>query len=245
MHACAPMGGAHTPRRLKELGGSPDFVGMRRWPIRIAIAVVVLCGAVAWGRVTYQLTNVWVVRAARGLWTDDFEALPQREVAIVPGVLFAGGRPSHVLVARMELALALYQAGRVKSILISGDELGKGHEVSGMRAWFTVRGVRPEDIIADEYGVRTLNTMVRAASLFGVRDAIICTQRNCAPRALFLARGAGIDAVAFVPKQPRPASARDLRIEGWKMTLAFVERYVLGRLSVTPSTSVVSMGPGD
>jgi SanA protein len=71
--------------------------------------------------------------------------------------------------------------------------------------------------------------MQRAARVFGVRDAIVCTQDFHLPRALYLARHAGIDAVGFVAdRQPYPQARADHTREVLATALALVD-VVLGR----------------
>ena len=66
-----------------------------------------------------------------------------------------------------------------------------------MARWLEDRGVPGEDVFLDHAGFRTLDTMQRAARVFGVRSAVICTQAFHLPRAVWLARKAGIDAVGL------------------------------------------------
>jgi SanA protein len=126
--------------------------------------------------------------------------VPARTVAIVPGAqVWPGGRPSSVLEDRLAAALALYRAGKVQRILVSGDHARSDYdEVTPMRDWLRARGVPADAVIEDHAGLRTLDTMQRAARVFGVRDAVVCTQAFHLPRALYLARNAGIDAVGLV-----------------------------------------------
>lgn len=203
---------------------------LRRWLHRIALSVCLACGAVAWVSLSLRATNEWVFHTTRGMWFDDMRDLSPREVAIVPGNVFRNGRPNRILAERLWLALSLYQAGRVGSFLVSGDEERAGHEASGMKQWLVDRGVPASRVMVDRSGVRTLATMNRAAHVFGIRSAIICTQSWAAPRALFLAAGSGIDALAFVPRgAPVQAPSGGMGGEDLKISLAFVERYVLRR----------------
>jgi SanA protein len=59
------------------------------------------------------------------------------------------------------------------------------------------RGVPPRDVFEDHAGLDTWQTMVRARSIFGARDAVVVTQGFHMPRALFLADAAGIDAIGL------------------------------------------------
>lgn len=137
--------------------------------------------------------------------------VPSRTWAIVPGArVYADGTPSHSLEDRLHTALTLYQQGRVRKILVSGDHGRVDYdEVKVMRDWLVRHGVPAPDIEADHAGFRTLDTMVRADPVFGVKDAVICTQRFHTYRAVFLARSAGIDAVAV------PADRRVYRAQAW------------------------------
>ena len=60
------------------------------------------------------------------------------------------------------------------------------------------QGVPSEAIFMDHAGFRTLDTMQRAAAVFGVKDAIVVTQDFHLARSLYLAAAAGIDAVGLV-----------------------------------------------
>ena len=99
----------------------------------------------------------------------------------------------------------------MKSILVSGNETAEAPEVSAMTAWLLERGVAKKDILTDDGGSRTLETMNRAAGVFDVHDAVICTQDVTVARSLYLAEHAGINAVAAaVPSQldnPSPTCA--------------------------------------
>jgi len=114
------------------------------------------------------------------------------EVAIVPGAyVFPDGTPSDMLADRLLAALALFAAGKVTRILVSGGP----DEVEGMSRWLVERGVT--DVIADPGGLRTWLTMQRASTL-GVTRAVVCTQRFHLPRSLYLAHAAGIEAVGLI-----------------------------------------------
>jgi vancomycin permeability regulator SanA len=172
--------------------------------------------------------TAWIQRGTRGRSFPDVSLTPSRSVAIVPGAAVSGGRPLRSLSDRLDAALALYRTGRVKAILISGIDTESQPEISVMRQWLAERGVPASDLLVDEEGYRTRATMWNAASRLRVSDAVICTQALYLPRALFLAKKAGIDAVGVALDTPLPVRANVAGVELMKTTLAFAESY-LGR----------------
>ena len=170
-------------------------------------------------------TNAWVARAASGRAYASVEEVPARSVAIVPGARVSKGQPAVHLRGRLQTALMLYQGGRVKKILVSGNEAADASEATVMSAWLRERGVAPDDILVDAGGSRTRDTMNRAAGIFDVTDAVICTQDVNAARSVYLAEQAGIDAVAATVPSSLGQSARYMRTEALKTTLAFFESF--------------------
>jgi SanA protein len=171
-------------------------------------------------------TNLWVARASDGRAFDSATGVPSRSVAIVPGARVHKGKPFVHLEARLQIALSLYQTGRVKAILVSGKQTETSPEVAAMRAWLLERGVAAKDILADDHGERTRDTMNHAAGVYDVHDAIICTQDVNVARSLFLAAHAGIDAVAVGAPSTLGQSASYMRKEALKTTLAFFESWL-------------------
>jgi vancomycin permeability regulator SanA len=127
------------------------------------------------------------------------------------------------LEARLEAALALYRAGQVKAILVSGNDTAASPEVTAMRTWLRERAVPERDVIADAGGARTRDTMNRAADIHDVRDAIVCTQDVAAARTVYIARQAGIDAVSVGVASRLGESNRYMGGETLKTTLAVIE----------------------
>jgi vancomycin permeability regulator SanA len=82
------------------------------------------------------------------------------DVAVVLGnTVFRDSSLSQVLEGRVDAALRLYQDGRVKKIFVSGGsgEYGVG-EGDGMKRYLLIKGVPPNDIIADNGGKNTYMT---------------------------------------------------------------------------------------
>src|SRR5688572_26684861 len=192
----------------------------RRTALRIAgaIAVAVVAGIV--------VPNAWVAHEARGRVFTDVASVPARSVAIVPGARVRKGKPFFHLEARLQAALALYRAGQVKAILVSGNDTAASPEVTAMRTWLRQHGVPERDIIADAGGARTRDTMNRAAGIHDVRDAIVCTQDVNAARSVYLARRAGINAVGVGVLSHLGESTRYVTGEAIKTALALFESQV-------------------
>ena len=130
------------------------------------------------------------------------DAVPARTVVIVPGAgLYPDGTPRDVLAARLDCAIDALRAGKATRVLVSGDH-GEAHydEPNAMRRYLLAHGVPDAVIFMDHAGFRTRDTMERAARVFDVQSAIVCTQALHAPRSVFLALDAGIDAVAVVAR---------------------------------------------
>lgn len=166
----------------------------RRWP---RLTKAVLGGSVALVLVVAG-ANAYVL-SATGESTDEVAEVPRAEVAIVPGALvMADGEMSAMLADRVRQAAALWHAGRVEKVLVSGDHGSWGYdEPDTMRKALVAAGVDPRDVFEDHAGFDTWATMVRAQSIFGVRDAVVVTQGFHMPRALYLAGAAGIEATGL------------------------------------------------
>ncbi|MFD3685487.1 vancomycin high temperature exclusion protein [Nocardiopsis sp. NPDC058631] len=153
--------------------------------------VAVGAGACALALAPYAWT--YLASAGRRKGTGD---VPHRPVAVVLGAAAWKDGPSPLLARRLDLAVRLYGDGRVGRVIVSGDNREvSGRETDTMTAYLVERGVPADRIDADRYGYRTWDTCVRVRDLFGVREATMVTQSFHLPRAIALARAAGIDAV--------------------------------------------------
>lgn len=121
------------------------------------------------------------------------------EVAIVLGASVVRGEPSPVLAKRADAGILLYKAGKVKKILVTGDNGALSHdEVTPVRRYLLDAGVLPSDIFLDHAGFDTYSSMYRARDVFGARSATIVTQDFHLPRALWIARKLGLEAEGLI-----------------------------------------------
>lgn len=121
---------------------------------------------------------------------------PSERLAIVFGAgLRRDGTPTPILRDRVETAASLYFNGKVEKLLMSGDNSVFNHnEPESMRQYAMSLGV-PENAIAMDYaGSRTYDTCYRAKAIFGMKSALLVTQKFHLPRALFLCNALGLDA---------------------------------------------------
>lgn len=124
------------------------------------------------------------------------ESVPARDVGLVLGAKADRDRPSAFLAARLDLALRLYEDGRIKAILVSGDGLERSnHETDVMRDYLVERGVPAEKIVRDPAGFDTYDSCVRARDVFGARDLTVITQDYHLGRAIAICSLVGVDAV--------------------------------------------------
>ena len=146
--------------------------------------------AVVWGWIQWRYDRLVVT---------DIAAAPETPVAIVFGAgIGADGRLSPMLADRMDTAIALYNAGKVRKLLVSGDNRFVDYDEPGrMYDYAVARGVPPADVVRDYAGRRTYDTCYRAKAIFGVERALLVTQRFHLPRALFTCRNLGVDGVGF------------------------------------------------
>jgi len=164
-------------------------VSRQRRVLTLLGALFVVAGVVALGPTGYALA------ASDGRITTVDQA-PTKSVAIVFGAgLWSNGKPMPYLAARLDLAAQLYEAGRVKAILVSGDNRHASYnEPDAMRAYLIKAGIPARKVVADYGGVDTYATCVRAHRVFGATEAILTSQSYHLPRAIATCRSVGVDA---------------------------------------------------
>jgi SanA protein len=105
---------------------------------------------------------------------------------------------------RVLTAVELYRAGRVKKILMSGDNPTPDYdEPTAMMKTAVELGVPESDIVLDFAGRRTYDTCYRAKEIFEVRRAILVTQAFHQPRALYLCTNVGVDSLGITADRRR------------------------------------------
>jgi SanA protein len=122
--------------------------------------------------------------------------VPAAKVAIVFGAgLDRDGSPSPVLRDRVATAAELYFTGKVKKLLMSGDNRFIYYNEPGAMLEYALQlGVPRIDIVLDYAGRRTYDTCYRAKHIFKVDEAILVTQDFHLPRAVFICNSLGLPA---------------------------------------------------
>jgi SanA protein len=122
---------------------------------------------------------------------------PAERVAIIFGAgLRRDGTPTAMLRDRVLTGADLYFSGKVEKLLMSGDNRFIDYnEPESMRQFALSLGVPDEAIVLDYAGRRTYDTCYRAKAIFGIKNALLVTQRFHLPRALFLCNRLGLETV--------------------------------------------------
>lgn len=143
-----------------------------------------------------------VDQASSDLIFSDVGSVPSHEVALVLGCRKV--KDDHVnafFKHRVGAAAALYKAGKVKHILVSGDNHSEGYdEPTDLCEALVGEGVPRERITLDYAGFRTLDSVVRAEAVFGLKKFIMVSQKDHLRRAIFLARGKGLTVMGYEAK---------------------------------------------
>ena len=165
--------------------------------LRLTLKIIVLLGLLA--VIAAAIPGMLVYFPYQGDIYDRPGEIPPAPVAIVFGAAInSDGEPSWMLADRVDAAVALYRAGKVQRILMTGDNVSPYHEeVTAMKRYAIEQGVPPDKIDADDAGLRTYDSSYRARSVFGVQEAILVTQGYHLPRALYLANAFGIKATGL------------------------------------------------
>jgi vancomycin permeability regulator SanA len=172
--------------------------------------------------------------------------VPQAQAALVLGAgLYDGVHPSPMLARRLDIAAELYRAGKVRALLLSGDNSRADYdEPTAMRDYLRARGVPDAVMVLDYAGFDTWDSCVRARRVFGAEKVTVVTQEFHIPRAVTLCRAAGLEAFGVGDDSVRryavttyASAAREVFAAG----KAFVDAVVLHSDPVYPGPREVSL----
>lgn len=164
---------------------------MNRWRWLALGLLLLLLPVVA--VVALRVYSAW--QAQGDIYT--LETVPERPVAIIFGAqIYGSGRLSAMLADRVTMGVKLYQQGKVRALLLTGDNSEVSYnEPEAMRQYALRLGVPNDAIVLDYAGFRTYDSCYRARDIFQVSGATLVTQDFHLDRALLVCNALGIDSV--------------------------------------------------
>ncbi|MER7795221.1 ElyC/SanA/YdcF family protein [Streptomyces sp. NPDC097640] len=194
------MGVGERVRRAVRAGRARLRLPKTRRGRRRAVQVVMALSVLA------LLPATWL-RLATDSRVRTVADVPSAPVAVVFGAGLWNGEPSPYLAHRLDATAELYERGKVRAILVTGDNSRHGYdEPDAMRTYLVRHGVPDGRIVSDYAGFDTWDSCSRAERIFGVRRAVLISQDFHIRRALALCEAAGIDAYGVGVAEPRDAT---------------------------------------
>ncbi|CAM5364889.1 hypothetical protein GCM10010329_85540 [Streptomyces spiroverticillatus] len=123
-----------------------------------------LVQAVMAGCVLALMPSTWTYASTADRVGEVADA-PAREVAMVFGAGLWKGRPTPYLARRLDAAAELYRTGKVKVVLVTGDNSREEYdEPDAMRAYLIRHGVPDQHVVSDFAGFDTANPLYAESS---------------------------------------------------------------------------------
>lgn len=160
---------------------------------------IISLGTLATGAAAMLWCN-WRVSQEAPRTFDSLEAVPVNHVGLVLGCSEKGpgGRDNLFFKHRIAAAAALFTAGKIRYILVSGDNhIAEYDEPTDMKNALVAMGIPADRIVCDFAGFTTLDSMVRCKEVFGQSAVTVISQQFHNERAIYIARAHGLEAVGF------------------------------------------------
>ncbi len=154
-------------------------------------------------------TNLWIIKTSSGKNFHSISQVPANEVGLLLGTskYNKNGMSNQFFYNRIDAAVALFNAGKIKHIIVSGDNSELNYnEPRDMRRALVKKGIPESAITLDFAGFRTLDSVIRSRKVFGQEKITIISQKFHNQRALFIADYYSIDAVGFCAVDPPNSS---------------------------------------
>ncbi len=151
------------------------------------------------------LSNIFIAFSSRNSVFDDISQVSQHKVGIVLGTsrYMKSGKSNPWFYNRIMAAAELYHAGKIKYIILSGDNRSVNYNEPEQMRREIIRHNVPDSVLYLDYaGLRTLDSMVRSREIFGQDSLIVISQKFHNERAVFLAKAHNITAIGFNAKDP-------------------------------------------
>lgn len=149
---------------------------------------------------TIYLSNKIIVDTAKDKLYSDSKLIPFNNVGLLLGTskytTHGNGNPYYDY--RIEAALKLLKEGKIKYIIVSGDNSREDYnEPASMRLDLMNAGIDSSIIYLDYAGFRTFDSIIRLKEIFGQDSVTIISQQFHNERAIYTAAKVGIVAIAF------------------------------------------------
>jgi len=175
--------------------------------------------------------NVWVSRETEPYIYHNSQRLAACPTGLVLGTSkrVRDGNENLFFRYRIEAAARLYQEGKVKRLILSGDNSSRYYnEPSDMKNALLQLGVPENTMILDYAGQNTLQSVVRCHQLYDQDSVIVISQAFHGARAVFIARRYQFPFIAYAAQDvPWQASLKVRIREYLARPKAIVDIFVL------------------
>jgi SanA protein len=131
---------------------------------------------------------------------SNLDEVPYNHVGLLLGTgkYLAGGYINPYYEYRIEAAAQLMESGKIRYLVISGDNSRKDYnEPEMMKLDLVSKGIDATHIYLDYAGFRTFDSMVRLKKIFSQDSVTVISQQFHNQRAIFIAVKEGITAIGY------------------------------------------------
>lgn len=170
-----------------------------------------------WIKLVFKLSFYFIIATIIGIFSADFfvkkysedyiyseiQNIPHNRVGLVLGTSkYVSGHYINLYYKyRIDATVALYKAGKIDFVLVSGDNSTKSYdEPTEFKKDLVANGIPEDKIYLDYAGFRTFDSIIRAHEIFQLTSFTIISQKFHNERAITIARFNDLDVVAFSAK---------------------------------------------
>lgn len=178
-------------------------------------------------------SNVVITKTTAKDIYSSIDTVPSKKVALLLGTsrYTVRGYTNLFFKYRINAAKALYEEGKIKHIIVSGDNsLRSYNEPREMRKALIAAGIPANKITLDYAGFRTLDSVIRCKEVFGQSEIIIISQRFHLERAVFIAKKHEMDAIGLAAQDPPDQYSFKTHFrEYFAKTKAIIDLYIINK----------------
>lgn len=198
------------------------------WFKLILVGMIASFGFVAW-------CNLHIIQKSNSFLYNSPHDIPYHHVGLVLGTskFLKKGMDNPYFNHRIEATVELYRYGKIKYIIVSGDNRHYTYnEPQDMREALVKQGIPDSVIFLDYAGLRTLDSVIRCKEVFGQQDFIVISQKFQNERAVYIGHQMGINIIGF--------NAEDV---GYPDGLKTKSREVLAKVKVLIDMHITEKSP--